>query len=333
MPLEYTAYRQIASAADWPSARGCAKKLMLWWFLAQAAALTAQVHITTRVDSTRMFIGDQQHLYVQVTAAPDTRIQHVDLSPLQRPPLELVGESAWDTTTQGRGFRLDKTLRFTAWDSGQVVIPRIPVVFHRRNQTDTAWSAPIPIELMLVLPDTAGLAPIKPIIEEPLHWTDYLPWFLTAAVVALAALALWWWQRGRHTHRTAPPPPPRPPHELALEALEALRRRKLWQQGEVKAYYFELSRILRAYLEERYHIPALESTTGEIVEALRRKHVLKAEQLAWLQHALQLADMVKFAKAKPSPTQHVALFDEVVSFVEATRQIQTEDSQKTQTDA
>ncbi|RMD76239.1 MAG: hypothetical protein D6818_00550 [Bacteroidetes bacterium] len=287
--------------------------------LLSAAALPAQVTVTARVDSTRMYIGDQQNFYLQLLVSPDTRVEQVDISALNQPPLEVVQEAPWDTTAQGRGLRLDKMLRFTVWDSGRVVIPRVPVVFRQRDQRDTAWSLPIPIEVSLVLPDTSGLAPIKPIIEEPARWTDYLPWLVVAGLVVLLALLLWWWRRRSQPRPAAPAPPPRPPHELALEALERLRKRRLWQQGQVKEYYFELSRILRAYLEARYDILALESTTGEIIAALRQKGVLPEARLAWLHRTLQLADMVKFAKAEPEPSQHVAVMDEVVAFIEETR--------------
>ncbi len=292
---------------------------LLAFAMVVASALPAQVTVTARVDSTRMYIGDQQNFHLQLLVSPEARIEQVDLSALHQPPLEVVRQTPWDTTAQGRGLRLDKTLRFTAWDSGRVVIPRVPVVFRYRDRLDTAWSLAIPIEVALVLPDTSGLAPIKPIIEEPPRWTDYLPWMIVAGAVVVLALLLWWWQRRDRPRLAAPVPPPRPPHELALDALDRLRKRKLWQQGQVKEYYFELSRILRAYLEARYDILALESTTGEIIAALRQKGVLSEEQLAWLHRTLQLADMVKFAKAEPEPSRHVAILDEAEAFIEATR--------------
>ncbi len=284
-----------------------------------ASALPAQVTVTARIDSTRMYIGDQQNFHLRLLVSPDARVEQVGFSALHQPPLEVVQEMPWDTTALGRGLRLDKTLRFTAWDSGKVVIPRVPVIFRYRDQLDTAWSLAIPIEVALVLPDTSGLAPIKPIIEEPARWTDYLPWMIVAGIVVVLALWLWWWQRRGRPRPAAAGPPPRPPHELALEALDRLRKRKLWQQGQVKEYYFELSRILRAYLEARYDILALESTTGEIMAALRQKGVLPEERLTWLHRSLQLADMVKFAKAEPEPSQHVAIMDQAVAFIEATR--------------
>lgn len=58
------------------------------------------------------------------------------------------------------------------------------------------------------------------------------------------------------------------PHELALQKLVALQQQKLWQKGDVKPYQSELTFIIREYLENRFNIQALESTTDEIVQNL-----------------------------------------------------------------
>jgi hypothetical protein len=40
-------------------------------------------------------------------------------------------------------------------------------------------------------------------------------------------------------------------------------------KGEVKAYYSELTDIARNYIEEAIEIPAMESTTSELIQGLR----------------------------------------------------------------
>ncbi len=295
------------------------KYLLLCLLLGSVRYATAQVRVQARLDSTHMYIGDQQNLYLQILVSPQVQVQKADIQHMLPPPLEVVEQSPWDTTTQGRSLVLDKTLRFTAWDSGTVIIPRIPVVFQYREQRDTSWSAPLTLEIALVLPDTSGLAPIKPIIVEPARWTDYLPWLISAAIALVIGLALWWYQRKDRPAAIPHAPPPIPPYQQALAALQQLDQRKLWQQGQVKDYYYELSYILRAYLEARFGILALESTTAQIIAALREKDVLNSQQLEWLQHALHLADMVKFAKAEPPPTTHAALLSQAIAFVNETK--------------
>jgi hypothetical protein len=78
----------------------------------------------------------------------------------------------------------------------------------------------------------------------------------------------------------------------------------LWQKGEVKSYYSELTDIARTYIEEEINIPAMESTTSELIVNLRntakqKKLKLSQETLQNLEKVLKQADLVKFAKVKP----------------------------------
>ncbi|WP_235921983.1 hypothetical protein [Flavobacterium phycosphaerae] len=86
--------------------------------------------------------------------------------------------------------------------------------------------------------------------------------------------------------------------------LQQLERKELWQKGEIKNYYSELTDIARNYIEEEIHIPAMESTTSELIEGLRKaakqqKLKLSNETVANLEKVLMQADLVKFAKVKP----------------------------------
>ncbi len=62
--------------------------------------------------------------------------------------------------------------------------------------------------------------------------------------------------------------------------------------------------IARNYIEEEINIPAMESTTSELIEGLRnaakqKKLKLSAETVENLEKVLKQADLVKFAKVKP----------------------------------
>ena len=43
---------------------------------------------------------------------------------------------------------------------------------------------------------------------------------------------------------------------------------ELWQHGETKEYYSELTDITRTYIEEAVDVPAMESTSSELYDAL-----------------------------------------------------------------
>ncbi|NJM79627.1 MAG: hypothetical protein HC854_08505 [Flavobacterium sp.] len=94
------------------------------------------------------------------------------------------------------------------------------------------------------------------------------------------------------------------PIEKALAQLQTLEGKELWQKGETKAYYSELTDITRYYLEEAVDIHAMESTSNELFETLKttikkRKIKLSNDILEKFKKVMSNADLVKFAKSKP----------------------------------
>ena len=86
--------------------------------------------------------------------------------------------------------------------------------------------------------------------------------------------------------------------------MQSLEGKELWQKGETKAYYSELTDITRYYLEEAVEIPAMESTSNELFQTLKatikkRKIKLSQDVLEKFKKVMSNADLVKFAKSKP----------------------------------
>ncbi len=122
--------------------------------------------------------------------------------------------------------------------------------------------------------------------------------YLLAGILAATALAYGLyrlWKRPRAAPRV-PVAAPKPLHARTLEKLEALRAEDLPGQGRVREYYFRLSEILRGYLGERYSFEALESTSTELLEALRKRVTPGLPMDAFIQF-IHESDMAKFAKA------------------------------------
>jgi DNA-binding transcriptional regulator GbsR (MarR family) len=107
------------------------------------------------------------------------------------------------------------------------------------------------------------------------------------------------------------------PHITALKELEKLKVKKLWQNGQVKQYYSELTDILRTYIDGRYDINAMEMISSDILKELEGKEL--PEQLRKeLEQTLGIADLVKFAKMEPLPDDHDRCFKQAVNFVQET---------------
>ncbi len=80
-----------------------------------------------------------------------------------------------------------------------------------------------------------------------------------------------------------------------------------------------MSDTLREYLENRYHINALEQTSDEIFAGLRSAQI-SADAREKLRRTLLLADLVKFAKEKPLPEDNEFSMENAISFIMQTKQ-------------
>jgi hypothetical protein len=138
------------------------------------------------------------------------------------------------------------------------------------------------------------------------------------AVVVVAILVVWYVRR-RRLLTTDENIPLLPPHVEANKALVELHHRKLWQNGNLKEYYAQLSMILRRYVSRRWEVQALESSTHELIAILRGIDMpgISRDNLIEI---LRTADMVKFAKAVTEAEQNEECYTMAYYFVENTKQ-------------
>jgi len=172
---------------------------------------------------------------------------------------------------------------------------------------------------------TTAIAGIKPIIVEPANWTDYLwiAYFLLAIAFCFLAYYLYKkMQRPEPLEEVSEPVVIRAAHEIALEKLDVLKEGKMWEKGEIKEYQSNLTFVAREYLENRYKIPALESTTDEILEQLKAVEFPDVHERD-LKEILTMADLVKFAKARPSGNIHQEFLEKTYDLVYHTKRDRT----------
>jgi hypothetical protein len=106
--------------------------------------------------------------------------------------------------------------------------------------------------------------------------------------------------RLRRARRRAAVAPPPPAHQVAADALRALRVRRLPELGEFKEFYASLSGIVRRYLEDRFAVRAPEMTTEEFLAATARSGGLEGSHRTLLGGFLVESDLVKFARHVPT---------------------------------
>lgn len=218
--------------------------------------------------------------------------------------LEVRSLQALETFARDGG-RIDSAVyEVTTFALDTAQIGPIPVLFTAGEdtftvQTETEWLTVI----SLVPEDAEGVKDLAPLVDFPASRWPYVA--AAAALLLLALLIALYLRRRRQLAAliSAPPQPPVPPEREALDRLDALEHVDLSIPENIQPFYDELSGLLRTYVARRLHVPALESTTGELIRELRRRRLPAEETTNRLRGVLGTSDYVKFADASPPPSQ------------------------------
>ncbi len=162
--------------------------------------------------------------------------------------------------------------------------------------------------------DIAGVEQVPYTFWEITRWG-----LLGLGVLSLAFGGGWLWKKWKSGKvaewLSDEKPDTRTAEERALDKLEALRRKQLWQSGRTKEYYTELTDTVRIFIEESTGIRATEMTSEETMEEMENQKWNVDSSL--LRDIFMIADLVKFAKGEPLPHEHQRSYDEAVAFVKA----------------
>ena len=283
----------------------------------------AQSQPSIEIDSASMLIGDQSIIRLTVID-PAGPIDTVLLSGwISNQDLEILAFSPWDSVLENDELMLKRYYTITVFDTGYIKLAPLKILLKRNGEIDTLLTNDLALTVRGVQVDSLGLAPIKYIIREPARLSDY--WIaILVLIMTVTGTVIWNFYRKRARIPEDTPEPMLPPHEVAIEKLKVLAKEKLWQQGLVKKYQSELTFIIREYLEGRFQILALEMTTGEILQALRGLEIEPSE-LKNLDEILNIADLVKFAKARPDLDIHQQFLIKAKQFILSTAFVESED--------
>jgi hypothetical protein len=279
----------------------------------------APVTITASAAPKEVTIGDPIHYTVEVSAATDTEL----LIPVLAGQLgdftitdfgEVPPRKENGRVTTARWYTL------TTFESGDHVIPAPQVQYRvpgEALQEATGNEVLVGVQSLLARePSANDIRDVRPPEEVPFDWRPY--GVLTAAVVAAGLLMagfVYFLNRPRRQYVA----PPRPPHEIALAALNRLRAQHLVEQGRFDVFYVDLSSIVRRYLEDRFEVRAPEMTTEEFLSIAARDTRLNPTHRRLLGEFLSDADLVKFARHLPSLRDSEAAYAAARRFVDETK--------------
>lgn len=292
----------------------------------------AQSPVSVKTTSRNILIGDQINIwlsYKQANQLP-SKVKWPIL-PDSISGLIWVEKGKVDTLKNHDSLILKQKLTVTGFDSGNYYIPsftftlidsgNIPQVIH----TDSLL-----VQVKTIAVDTTkAYKPIKGVRQMKFTWMDY--WqqialgIIALIIIVLVLLYFLKWRRKKEPAESIIPP--EKAHEQALRQLEELKKKKLWQSGEIKQYYESLSLIVRSYLENRFTIVALERTTDELLKETHKMRELKPFR-KHLRMILQTADLAKFARATPLPEEHENCMQAAEDIIIKTQLIAEEGSEK-----
>lgn len=302
------------------------KRLLLLFTLALTALLlpitaTAQTIVEATMDTASILVGEQVQVKLKCCANKGQRIAFPNFSEQQEltPGVEVVSSSKVDTTVTNDGKRLELVRRYTvtSFDSALYTLPPFYVEVDGKR---VASRGSLGLKVSTIEVDTVHVDKFRDahdVVDEPFQWRSTL---LILALLAwlCAALAFALWTRltsPKHISRRIVVHPPTPPHQTAVEHISQIRQQAA--TTDPKTYYMALTDTLRTYIEERFGFNANEMTTSEIINRLTANNDYAA--LAELRSVLEMADLVKFAKQKPSLEEQDKDLMQALSYVQATK--------------
>lgn len=300
--------------------------------LASAVCGLAQTNVNVKasLDSVDIKMGTITTLHLKVTQPKNIKGQFPLLSQIRNDGIisicgdsvELRSPSKIDTVANGNILTINYDIPLQSFDSGYYKLPEF--IYRFANDSVKSNSLGLRVYPVMAQADTpihdyASVAdPENPSIFDVIpDWIIDLWWLWIITVLAIAVF-FYAMRKYKRDGFVLPKKPEPTPYEAAINALHALKEKKLWEQGLEKDYFTELTEILRIYLFRRFGINAMEMTSRQIIASLRENKEI-ADKRDYFRQILNMADFVKFAKVRPLPDDNVKAFENAVRFVEETK--------------
>ncbi len=295
-------------------------------------------NISASLNKDTVWIGDTLRLTLKVKGI-DTHKVNVMFPTFQDTITSSIHIISQDSTIDtismpNHSVALKKQYIIAAYDSGNVIIPPLPFIFKIDTVQDTVYSSVNTLFVKLIPTDTlkVPLKDVKKPINTPFTFQEFIDLYgiytlLALLIIILIYIAYRYYSRKKEgksfieIHK-----PTDPPHIVAMRELEALRNKKLWQQNRIKQYYIELTDILRKYMDNRFDLSTMESTSSEIINALKTIN-LDNSLIEEMRQVFNLADLAKFAKYKPVPEENDYVLKKAIDFVEATKPVEKQEEE------
>jgi hypothetical protein len=300
--------------------------LFLFLALLVAAKSSATVLLTS-VSQDSLFVGDRIHFGVTMLVPKGCQVA---------PPATdngfgqfVVKEWTSDKSEKKNADSLSFNYVLATYSAERCTIPSLSFLQTTGNKTDTLRTETVPMRVVLVPPstaqDTAVIRDIKGLERVGTPSRAWLWLLLAAAAVGTAIFFIRKLKKERRLPAVAIPL--KPPYEEAMELLRLLEAKQYLTSGMIREYVFELSDIIKRYVERRFLVTAAEFTTEEMLDWIRVSPLEPAQRksLDWF---FSTADPVKFAKWTPDSDTSERFGEDMRTFVEQTKPTDTQSGKK-----
>ena len=287
-------------------------------------AMILALIVSATLDSTTLFIGDQTDLHLRAIGEVGEQVAMPVLDKELIPGVEIVDRTIVDTISLKDGrVQYDQYLTLTSFEDSLFYIAPLPFV----SGDDTVWSDGLTLNVVQPFEmDTTDMAitDIKGVYKAPIWWWGIFRWVLLAVLLAGVGVAgyylITYLQRRKleEAGNEVVTEPSRPAEEVALEKLDAIKEKKIWQQGQVKEYYTQLTDVVREYISRRFEVSSVEQTSDETLRDIRPLLSERKDLYDQLRKMLTLADLVKFAKWSTTPDENELSLRNAYTFVKET---------------
>lgn len=281
------------------------------------------IYANGSIDRDSIFAGQPFNYKIDIKMPKDYVIEWTTTKDTLNQSIEVIKRSEITNTPISNGDMIfSQTLTLTSFDTGYVEIPPIGLKYSKSIEDTTKHNCFTEYMYIYVEPTsidtTMAYKPIKMPIKQGITFIE-VSTFAGGIIIliGLILLAIYLIKRSKNKGKIEEEKsiPEIPAIVTARERLSQLKDANLWQSGKSKEYYTYLTDIAREYLEGQFNIDAIEMTSDETLEEVKKLQIDKLI-LSKLEHTLTTADLVKFAKANPSPTENETAFSDINSFVE-----------------
>lgn len=284
---------------------------------------SAQVSVQANMDSIEILIGEQAHMFVEVTAKKGAAISWPEFKPNTYlvPGVEIVDITNADTSALDNDMvKVVRKLTLTSFDNKLYPIPGMKVkVNGKQYAANTLALKVLTVDVDTVHPNQ--FYPPKDVQDNPFMWSDWsgviavgvLLWLLVVAMIYL--LVRLKQNKPIITHIRIVKRVPA--HQKALNAIDKIKADHMQTSEDQKTYYTQLTDTLRQYIQERFGFSAKEMTSSEIIDRLQSNG--DKTMIDELRELFTTADLVKFAKHSTLINENDMNLVNAINFIDQTK--------------